>query len=340
MQEIKSNKLIWQAPWGYSESFAIIGGITLIGLMLQLTVGSFDFYLLSAPINFYVGTVLTILSILLGIKCKTSSFARWFASIQLAVATLSVLLLLTIIMGLTPQMTEQTTKLGFEMMTSNWAFVFLYTILIISVGVVIVRRIRLFKPKDIPFYLNHFGLWLLLISSGLGYADMQRYIMYVSEGETEWRVYDNENNIKELPIAITLNDFSMEFYPARKVVVDTQTGKILKGEVEDYTLDERYKAMSTAPEPRSFISDVVVYTESGDKESTLIEVNHPLRIGSWTIYQYGYDNAAGNESSYSSFELVYDSWIVPVYIGIILMMLGSMAMIWSGRKIGIKNDVE
>ncbi|MFI3268379.1 MAG: cytochrome c biogenesis protein ResB [Rikenellaceae bacterium] len=331
MQDKNSSK-IWQAPWGYSESFAVVSGVVVVGLILQLTIGSFDFYLLANPINFYVIAALVLVSVVLGLRFKTSSFARWFSGVPFSVAIVSALLLLSVIMGITPQMTYNVTVIGFETMTSNWAFIFIYTLTIISLGALIVRKILAFKIKDISFYLNHVGLWLLLVASSLGYADIQRYIMYVNEGETQWRVYDSERNIQELPIAITLNDFSMEFYPSHRVIVEVETGKVVEGNPDDFELGEKYRAVMTAPEPRSFRSDVEVYTESGKKENAAIEVNKPLRIENWTIYQYGYDNVAGNQSTYSSFELVYDSWILPVYIGIILMMLGSVMMIFMGHK--------
>ncbi|EGK05806.1 hypothetical protein [Dysgonomonas mossii] len=63
-----------------------------------------------------------------------------------------------------------------------------------------------------------------------------------------------------------------------------------------------------------------------------------MRIGSWTIYQYGYDNQAGRLSSYSSMELVYDPWVIPVYIGFIFIALGSIALIWNGRLVRNRNE--
>ncbi|MFI3287139.1 MAG: cytochrome c biogenesis protein ResB [Rikenellaceae bacterium] len=331
MQKEISRK-IWQAPWGYPESFAIVGGILFIGVILQLVIGGFDFYLLVSPSNLIVGAVIALLSVVFGVRARKSGFAKWLSGAALCVALLSAILLLTIIMGLIPQMTHSITPLGFEAMTSNWAFVILYTLLLVSLGALIIRRLTSrFIFRNVSFALNHIGLWLLLFSSGLGYADIERYIMYVNEGETEWRVYNSQGDIKELPIAITLNDFSMEFYPSRMVMVDTETGEIQNGDTTLLSGNDRYRSVMTVPEPRSFTSDVDVYTEEGEAISALIEVNSPLKVGSWWVYQYGYDNNAGNRSSYSSFELVYDGWLTPVYIGIILMMLGSVAMLWSGR---------
>ena len=106
-------------------------------------------------------------------------------------------------------------------------------------------------------------------------------------------------------------------------------------------LDDRTSMVMTVAEPRKCISDVAVYTQSEKNITTQIEVNKPLSIDHWTIYQYGYDNNAGRLSSYSSFELVYDPWITPVYIGIIMMMLGALTMVWTGKgRKEAENDME
>ncbi len=404
----RSTHKIWQSNWGYPESFAIVVGVVIIGLSLQLCVGAFDFYLLANPVNYIAGLVTILVSILVGITAHKSNFARWISSVPLSVALILTTLILTIIMGLTPQIAEgaqTTTPLGFEAMTKNWAFVMLYGATLIALGSATIKRLLVFRIKDIGFYLNHIGLWLLLAASGLGYADMERYIMYVSEGETQWRVYNESGEIKELPIAISLEDFDMDVYPPKLTIIDRSTGEaqptskphyfqidndikrasINGWEVENLEyihtavrssdstyrevpmpgatpavkvrasrggqsiegwvcggnqsqsymtlpLSEEYCIVMTAPEPSLFTSKVEVFTESGKAVSTTIEVNHPLRIDSWTIYQYGYDNNAGRLSSYSSFELVYDPWIIPVYIGIIMMMLGALTLIVGGRK--------
>ena len=106
-------------------------------------------------------------------------------------------------------------------------------------------------------------------------------------------------------------------------------------------LDSTTSMVMTVPEPRKFVSDVNIYTQSEKNKSAIIEVNKPLSVDNWTIYQYGYDNNAGRLSSYSSFELVYDPWLIPVYIGIIMIMLGSLIMVWTGKnKKEISNDME
>ena len=65
---------------------------------------------------------------------------------------------------------------------------------------------------------------------------------------------------------------------------------------------------------------------------TLLEVNKPYRTGPWTIYQYGYDDQMGKMSTYSTMELVYDPWLIPVYTGIFMLAAGAICLLWAGNK--------
>lgn len=418
--EKTNNRKMWQQPWGYPESIVTTCGILLVGFLLQLTIGNFNFYLLAFPSNLLVGAITLILCIL-SLFVRKSHFILWFSGIPSSVCLISALLILTIIMGLTPQTTSHTdevsenifSRLGFDNMTSSWAFILIYFITLLSLGCLIVRRLFNFRKKDYAFYLNHIGLWITLFAAGLGYADIERYLMHVREGEIEWRVYDEDENVKELPIAIQLNDFDMEEYPPKLTIIDRKSGKPLPEDKPDYyqidteiaqgqlngweielkeyihqavrnsdstyrevpmpgatpaakirafnvsqgkdttgwicggnqaqlymtlPLDEHQCVVMSVPEPKRFMSDIEAYTPDGTIKKGTIEVNKPMRIGSWTIYQYGYDNQAGRLSSYSSMELVYDPWVIPVYIGFIFIALGSIALIWNGRLVKHRSE--
>ena len=122
--------------------------------------------------------------------------------------------------------------------------------------------------------------------------------------------------------------------PAVKVTVrsredgKTQSGWISAGNMDEFmhvvNLDERYALAVTPPEPKQFISDVTVLVRGDEPVRTKIEVNSPLRIGSWIIYQYGYDQRLGRYSDFSSFEIVCDPWLPIVYAGFILMSLAAI----------------
>lgn len=431
MAEIK--RAMWQFPWRYRESIAVTLGILFVGFILQLTLGNFNFFLLHTPTNLIVGGLLIIVIAILSFF-KQNSFVQWLSGVPLSISLLGALLLMGIIMGLTPQFAKINTdvhvhwghsswseivdylfvKLGLRQVTTSWPFVLIYSFTLLALGMVVARRFQNFKIRDYGFYLNHLGLWLFLFAAGFGSADMLRYVMYVEEGEVEWRVYDSNENMLELDIAIKLHDFRMEEYAPKLAVIDKYTGDVQpQGRPEYYQIDEkkpsaklfdwniyleeyiheavrktdtsfqsvpmpgsmpaaRIKATNektgqevsgwltcgsvdqfvmpldldstlsvvmTKPEPKRFVSDITVMTKDENVEPirTTLEVNSPLKVGDWMIYQYDYDHALGKASRMSGFELVYDPWLCTVYVGLILMALGSVCMLWLGNK---KNNKE
>ena len=145
------------------------------------------------------------------------------------------------------------------------------------------KRLGHFQWKrDIPFLLNHLGLFLALTCATLGNADMQRLKMITAVGEPEWRVMDENQQVKELDLAIELQQFIMEQY-------------------DDGS-------------PKRFASEVNIMTKSGKNIHTTIDVNKPVEVEGWKIYQYGYDTAAGPQSQISIFD------------GIGLMLAGALCM--------------
>lgn len=418
---------MWQFPWLYKESIAFLLGILLVSTLLQLTLGSFDFYLLHSPVNLIIGACLIVFIAVLSFV-KDNPIINWLSSVPLSVTLIGGLFVLTILMGLIPQFARVNTdlhihmdhasfyeiadyvitKLGLKQVTTSWPFVFVYVFNLFVLGLVIAKRLHRFKWRDYGFYLNHFGLWLFLFAAGLGSADMLRYVMYVEEGNVEWRVYDNHENVLELDIAIQLHDFVMEEYEPKLAVVNKFTGDVqpeskpvyyqideknrketLAGwdlELQEYIheavrqtdtsfqaipmagsmpaarvkmtnietretvsgwltcgsvdqfvmpldLDSTYSLVMTKPEAKRFASDVTVMTKDGkDPIRTTLEVNHPLKMGNWMIYQYDYDHALGKASRMSGFELVYDPWLYAVYTGILMIAMGSVCMLWLGNR--------
>ncbi|MDR2826250.1 MAG: cytochrome c biogenesis protein ResB, partial [Deltaproteobacteria bacterium] len=121
---------------------------------------------------------------------------------------------------------------------------------------------------------------------------------------------------------------------------NTLTGETKKGwvcsggSVQDFfsglSLDPLLMLVMTVPEPKRYLSDITVQTQDGIKKEHRLEVNKPLNVGAWNLYQYSYDSRAGKASAYSSIELVYDPWLYPVYAGMALMLVGGFCLIWAG----------
>ena len=89
-------------------------------------------------------------------------------------------------------------------------------------------------------------------------------------------------------------------------------------------LDESTSVAMPVQEVKKYTSQVTVLTEDGHTQSATIEVNNPLSIDNWKIYQFSYDESMGKYSKTSVFELVYDPWLKVVYTGIFMLLAGSL----------------
>lgn len=85
-------------------------------------------------------------------------------------------------------------------------------------------------------------------------------------------------------------------------------------------------------EVRRYTSHVTAFTEQGHSKQAVIEVNKPLRLEDWVIYQYSYDDSRGKYSDTSVFELVRDPWLKVVYTGIFMLLAGAIFIFVAGPK--------
>lgn len=92
-------------------------------------------------------------------------------------------------------------------------------------------------------------------------------------------------------------------------------------------IDEKTSLVMPECEPKRFTSNVNVYTKSGEVMKDVdIEVNKPLEIAGWKIYQLSYDETKGRWSDVSVLELVRDPWLPAVYAGIVMLLIGAVLM--------------
>ena len=288
---------MWNKPWTMKEGFLIGGGLIVAGLMLELSVGPVVWDAFAWPLN---GIVLAgffvMLTTMAYLRNKVYAF-KWMTTYQAAIPAMVYAVVLTIIMGLTRQQVNGTWIYN---MLAFWPFVLIYLYITVILGLTIHSRLRrIFRgegllKRDVPFMLNHLGLFLALTTATLGCADMQRVKMICGVGEPEWRVLEQGGAIKEMPIAIELKKFTMETY-------------------DDGS-------------PKRYASDIQILTKSGKNIETVVEVNKPYEIDGWKIYQYGYDTQMGAQSQITILELVRDPWLPWVYAGF-YMMLAAAAFI-------------
>ena len=298
---------MWTKPYGMKEGFLIGGGLIFAGMMLELSVGPIDWDAYRWPVNGIVlAGFLVLIAIIFLLRKRVYGF-QFIGTYKAAIPALVYAVVLTIMMGLTRQTVN---GVWLNNMLSFWPFVLIYVYIAVILGLIILRRLRKMvngqwsMVNDIAFLLNHLGLFLAMTTATLGNADMQRLKMITVKGEPEWRALTPQQQIVEMPIAIELKQFVMETY-------------------DDGS-------------PKRFASDIQILTKSGKNIQTTVEVNKPVEIDGWKIYQYGYDTQMGAMSQTSILELVSDPWLPLVYTGIYMMLAGAVCLFAFGKKTKLK----
>ncbi len=289
---------MWGNRWTMKEGFLLGAGLITVGLMLEMSVGPVVWDVFAWPANITVLAVFIAMIIAMYLlKCRVYAF-RYLMTYQAAIPTMCYAVLLTIIMGLTRQSVN---GLWLNNMLTFWPFVLIYVYMAVIVGLVVLKEaslLRSFKLRHLMVLMFHLGLFLTMTTATLGNADMQRLKMYTAKGEPEWRAMDQQHKIVELPLAIELQQFIMEVY-------------------DDGS-------------PKRYASDIQILTKSGKNIHTTVDVNKPVEVDGWKIYQYGYDEAMGAQSRISIFELVSDPWLPYVYAGIYMMLSAALLMFITG----------
>lgn len=284
---------MWTKPWNIKEGFLIGGGILFTGILLQVALDPIRWELLAWPVNLIVLILLlAAIGVMFALRRRVYAF-QWMMHSGAAVPCLVYAAALTMIMGLTPQV-----RMGgvpwLSQMLRFWPFVLIWTWMMIISALAALNHLLRWKVKEIPFILNHLGVVIAIVSATLGSADTQNLRLTSFTGEPEWRAVDEAGALHEPGLAIELHKFTLEEY-------------------DDGS-------------PKRFASDITVITEDGKSVRGTVEVNKPLKVNGWKIYQYGYDVKSGAESPYSTFQLVRDPWILWVYIGIFMMIAGALCL--------------
>lgn len=409
--------------WKYREGFAAALGIALTGILLQLSVGNIEKAVFVFPVNLLTGILFIALLLFSYFLFRKKQLIQWLASVYATIPAVALLVFLCIVLGILPQFPLETgevhlprhlfTSIGWFQMTSSWPFLLSCFYFLTILGFTILKRTKR-KPswRDIGFYLNHLGLFTVLLAGILGNADTDRLTISIQEGATERIASDRMGKQYEMPFAVRLDSFIIDEYAPRLLLIENRSRKalpvshpesymiegvgkgttlagvvikmidylphaaiirdssavkmipvpaLMKGAVEAIKveagetgsessvtgwissgsylfspvalpLDATKSIAVSAPEVKKYRSYVTVYTKAEEHRNAVIEVNKPLSMGEWKIYQYSYDKTKGKYSDTSIFEVVRDPWLGAVYTGIFMLMAGALFLFISGPQ--------
>ena len=124
------------------------------------------------------------------------------------------------------------------------------------------------------------------------------------------------------------------------VVKDENSNTVAEGWVSDgsYSVTPSYVALNDELfvammqlRPKKYSSDIRLFRNMDEYEDFHIEVNKPVTIEGWKVYQLDYDELKGRWSEISVIELVRDPWLPVVYTGIFMILFGTLYLIWMGK---------
>ena len=281
--------------WSMKEGFLLGGGLVIVGLLLQWLLGPVTWDAFAWPVNGIVLAAFLLLIAVLFLQSKRVYALTFLGSYQAAVPALCYAVLLTVIMGF-----------GLYEMLSFWPLVLIYVYVSIILGLVVLRQLRTWAASRFSLrafrasLLLHLGLFVAMTSATLGSADVQRLKMLTVVDNPEWRALTAEQQVVVMPFTISLKKFIMETYPDGK--------------------------------PKRFASEIVIAPHAShpspltSKIEATVDVNKPIKVGGWMIYQFDYDAQRGTESQVSLLELVSDPWLPLVYAGIYMLLAGAVLM--------------
>ena len=228
--------------WKMKEGFVFGAGLILVGLALQFSVGPIHWSDFAFPINLiFLIVFLLILVLAYWLRRRVRLFS-FLLTAEAAVPTLIYAAALTVVMGLTRWVSAHERAIdpiGLTQMLSFWPFVLVYLLLASIVGLITLRQILHFRLRELPSLLSHVGLFLVIVTATLGSADMERVKLTATTDMPEWRA-THEQGFVELPLAIQLEKFTIDEYPPKLLIINSQTGKSVPAKNPEIALIDKH----------------------------------------------------------------------------------------------------
>ncbi len=129
-------------------------------------------------------------------------------------------------------------------------------------------------------------------------------------------------------------------FPAAKIRAENATnGEVREGWISSgnimtrpglLLLDNTYSLAMARPEAKEYSSKIVIEQE-GKTDTARLFVNKPVKVSGWNLYQLSYDERMGKWSKLSVIEAIRDPWLPFIYIGIFMVIAGSLYLFTIGK---------
>lgn len=268
------NKTMKETCWGYKKSINIGITLLLVGVALQILLGSQYTIDLNWPFNFIVFSSHIVLCVFFFLFFKTSKFVRWITRVPASMVSIGMVLFLTMLIGVIPQTADNKNEiiilLGLNKITQSWYFLLTTFYFSTCLLMVSIKRIALGFVSNLGFVANHLGLYIALNAGIFGSGDLIRYTMELKENKISWVANDENNKAVEMPIAIVLEDFAMEEFSPKLAIIN-EKGELLTKKGKNLYLVK--KGMKTELENNYHVEVVDYIPEAVKFDKTYRSVN-------------------------------------------------------------------
>jgi len=221
--------------WSFKEGFTISIALIVIALIMEYLIKGTGYSIPPFPYNLAGIISFSALLVLLSFFEKTNAAIRFLSSVPAAITSIVLVTILAVLLGSIPQNQSSSSFLqvtGLNHLTSSYLFFYGYLYFLVSLGLTTIKRAFHFKKKNIGFLLNHFGLYLIIVSAIAGSGDIKRLYITLYDNNPEFvsLAYGDNKTEVQLPISLRLIKFNIEEYNPKLFVVETSTGDIKNDE--------------------------------------------------------------------------------------------------------------
>lgn len=209
---------LFSGQWKYKEGIIISTIILLLGFALEWIFYPQSIQAPSWPVNISLVIALPVLLMVLNRFFKKYQFVQWLRQVPAAMSSVLLYTVLVFGIGFISQTEESASlfvrKIGLTHLTSSFTMVLAHVFLLLTLGMVTIKRLKPFQGKNIGFFLNHFGLWIIMAGVFFGSADFYRLSVPLVEGKKPTHVaFDAQTGEKfRIPVFLELIDFEMDVY--------------------------------------------------------------------------------------------------------------------------------
>ncbi len=360
--ERESNSKQKAAPVKYMIILAVITA----GVLLQITTGPFPYEVIRFPVNLILSIVLIILA-----AVRPGRVLETAGSLPISVFLIILITIQSIVMGLMPDNSLKDSwpfVLTYFMLLINLVLIvgrrvrtfrlkkdvgFILNhaglfILLVSSGFGAADSRHLFmriNEGETLSYAEHYGTGIIVeLPFKLTLEDFvmefyapKFFLIDAQNGEMK-QISDNSPQGWKVTVDSLIDRAG--FVPEALISVkgpDVDTVGMVGGgnnmQPPKFLRIDKFRYISMGDlQTKSYCSHVILSRDNDPDRKEEIRVNHPMISGSWWIYQFSYDQKMGCHSKYSVLELVHDPWIIPVYMGILMLFAGAVSLFWKGGR--------